>query len=504
MRYRTLATFFSKEELGLFLAAFRLPDFIFEVLVSGALTSAFIPIFIKYEKNEKELSENISSIINFIIVGLFILILIVLAFSGFLIPLISPNLNDEQLKQIISMSQILIISQLPLLVLGNILSGIAQANKIFIITAIAPILYNLGIIIGTLAFSNSFYLNGPITGVVIGAALFLIAQIPILFISSFRYHVFHFKLSVLKDFVRLFLPRFFNVITAQIDLTIDMTIALFLGTGSYTIFFFAQHLQFFPVAFIGMAFGQASLPYLSDLYRENKINEIKKIFIDSCLQLLFLSIPIAIFFIFARTPIIRLFFGGEKFDWEGTVLTAKTLSYFAISLPFHTIFYFIVRAFYATFDTKTPFIVNVVCIVINTVLSLLFVLVFKFPIWSLGLAFSIAIIINVILLAFLFYKKVNGFNMKRLIFHTFRLAVLALLAALPSYPLMKILDRLILDTTRTINIFFLLVIVGAFFTSLYLLLCWICNAEEIYILGKLLKKVKSFKKKSVEINTDTG
>jgi putative peptidoglycan lipid II flippase len=500
LRYRTLATYFSKEDLDIFLSAFRIPDFIFEVLVSGALTAAFIPLFIKYEKNKEELNNNISSIINFVMIGLFAFIIIFFFLADYIVPIITPGVSPANIKIITDLSKILLIGQLPILVMGYILSGIAQANKVFLITAIAPILYNLGIIMGTMMFSATLGIYGPVIGVIIGAFLFFISQVPIFFLSHFQYKFAVLKHKVLHEFTILFLPRIFAVITAQIDLTIDMSLSTLLGPGSYTIFYFAQHLQFFPVAFIGMAFGQASLPYLSDLFKEEKIDEMKKLFVDSCLQLLFLTIPIAIFFIFARTPIVRFFFGGEKFDWEGTVLTAKTMSYFALSLPLHTIFYFIVRAFYATFDTKTPFLINVLSILLNTILSLLFIFVLKLPVWSLAISFSIAISINVFILFGLFYKKVHGFNIGKLLIHTFKICMAAGISGLISYPLMKLFDLLILDTTRTINIFYLLAIIFPFFSLVYLFISWLINIEEIYILTNLIKKIRQIKRKSVEIN----
>lgn len=504
LRYRTLATFFSKEELDIFLSAFRLPDFIFEVLITGALTSAFIPIFVKYKKNNEELSKNISSIINFMVGGLLLFIIGAFFLSPLIIPFFTPGFSAEKIKLIINLSRILLLSQLPFLVLGNILSGMAQAHKIFIVTAIAPILYNLGIIIGTVIFTHSFWIYGPIIGVIIGAILFFLVQLPTLFIINFQFRFFAVQKKALIEFVKLFIPRVLSVMTTQIDLTIDLILATFLGSGSYTIFFFAQHLQLFPVSFIGMSFGQASLPYLSDLYKEGKLIEIKKIFVDSLLQIMFLTVPISFFFIFARTPIVRFFFGGVKFDWEGTVQTAITLSYFAFSLPFHAIFYFITRSFYALHDTKTPFLINIFSVGINSILSVLFIFVLRLPVWSLANSFSIAIICNVLLLLFFFYKKVQSFEGMRLVVHATKIYVASFISSACAYLLMKFFDELILDTTRTINVFFLLVVTFSVFALVYLFLSWLFNIEEIYILGRLSLKMQEMKKKIVEMYSDIG
>jgi putative peptidoglycan lipid II flippase len=504
IRFRTLATYFSKEELDLFFAAFRIPDFVFEILISGALTSAFIPLFIKYEKDKDELNRKVSSIINFIMVGLFIFVILAFIFADKFVPFLTPGFSKDKIDTIIILSRILLLSQLPFLVLGNILSGIAQANKTFIITAIAPILYNLGIILGTILFVNSLWIYAPIVGVIIGGFLFFIVQVPVAFVIGFKYRFFSFDKKTFKEFFTLFLPRVLTILTTQIDLTIDLILSSLLGAGSYTIFFFGQHLSLFPVSFIGMAFGQASLPYLSDLYKENKFQEIKKIFVNSLLQLLYIIVPISLFFIFARTPIVRLFYGGEKFDWEGTVLTALTLSYFAITIPLHTIFYFINRAFYATYDTKTPFLVNFFSVFINVIFSLLFVFVFKAPIWSLAISFSISITINVILLIAFFYRKIGGFDIVKLLLNTTKIYLISFISAFISYGLMKILDKLVLDTTRTINIAILLSSVGFFFLAIYLFLSWLLNVEEVYVLSQLMVKMGEMKRKISETFTDTG
>jgi len=331
LRYRILAGYFNKSQLDIFFASFRIPDLVFEILITGAFTSSFIPIFIRYQKNKKDLEENISSIFNLITIFLFFFILIIFFLLPFIIPLITPGFDSQKIEQIVLFSQMLLIGQLPFLVFGNFLTGIAQANKTFFITSIAPVIYNIVVIIITYFFANQFGLIAPIIGIIIGAFLFFLIQLPILINLRFDY-LFIIKIGQgVKDFFRIVIPRILTVIFTQIDATVDLSLATLLGVGSYTIFYFAQHLQLLPVSVIGIAFGQASLPYLSELYEAKKMDEFKKIIIDSILNLLFLTIPIMGFFIFARTPLVRLFFGGQKFDWDATVNTAITLSYFSLS-----------------------------------------------------------------------------------------------------------------------------------------------------------------------------
>lgn len=505
LRYRALTAFFSKEELDIFFVSFRLPDIVFEIFISGTLSSALIPIFIKYKKNKEELNDNISSIINFMIIGLFIFVLIIFIFADYIVPLITPGFSSKNINFIVTFSRILLVGQLPFFVFGYILSGMAQANKIFIITAIAPIFYNLTIILATFFLSQSLWIYGSIIGTVLGAMLFFAIQTPLVLIINFNYRFLTvMKKKVLAEFTKLFSPRILAVITNQIDQTVDLILSSFLGSGSYTVFFFAQRLQLLPVSFVGMAFGQASLPYLSDLYEEKKIVEIRKILVNSILQLFFLTIPISFFFIFARTPLVRLFFGGEKFDWEGTNLTAATLSYFALALPFHTIFYFLTRCFYATHDTKTPFFINFFSVLVNTLLSLFFIFIAKMPIWSLAFSFSISVSINIFFLLFFYYKKIGGFDIGYLVKECLKIYLASIIASSFTYPLMRLLDGLILNTSRTINVFFLIVIAFLCFFLLYLFMAWFLDIEEVYLLGKLLLKVKQIKKEIMEVYTEVG
>ena len=501
LRYRALSGLFSKEELDIFLASFRLPDLVFEILITGALTSTIIPFFIKYQSDREELSLNISSIINLILLLMVGLIAVLFISMDFIVPAITPGFNKEKIEAIILYSRLLLVGQLPFLIIGNFLTGIAQANRMFFLPAVGPILYNLTIILSALLFSSRFFLLAPILGVIIGAILFVMIQLPILSNSNFVYYFVLKKTSGMIEFFRVVVPRALTVIFAQIDATIDLILTSLLGAGSYTVFYFAQHLQLLPVSVIGMAFGQASLPYLTEVYQAKKIEEFKKIIVDSVLNLLFFTIPISSFFIFARTPLVRLFFGGQKFDWDATVATAITLSFFSLSLPFHTIYYFITRCFYAFMDTKTPFFISMTTIVINTILSIVFIVVFKLPVWFLAGSFSLAMILNVVFLFLVLSKKVNGMDFPLLGIESVKMILATIISSVIVYFLMKLMDGLVFNTAYTINVFFLLLTGSVIYFFLYLFLCWLLNVREFYLVGRLLLKAKEYKKKIVEFYT---
>jgi putative peptidoglycan lipid II flippase len=222
------------------------------------------------------------------------------------------------------------------------------------------------------------------------------------------------------------------------------------------------------------------------------------------LQLLYISIPLSLFFIFARTPIVRIIFGGRKFDWIGTNSTALTVSIFALSIPMHTIFYFITRSFYASHDTRTPFVINFMSVALNASLSYFFISYLKLGVWSLGLAFSIAVSINVIALITAFYFKIKGFDFTKLIVHTVKIYVTGFCASIAPYLLLKLMDDLLIDTARTINVLTLLTMTFLLFVLCYAFFSWLFNVEEIYMFRHIVRRFTSFKKQIEEVYSGTS
>jgi putative peptidoglycan lipid II flippase len=203
--------------------------------------------------------------------------------------------------------------------------------------------------------------------------------------------------------------------------------------------------------------------------------------------------------IVSRTPIVRLFYGGDKFDWNATVLTAKTLSYFALSLPLHSVYYFLTRCFYAFFDTKTPFYISLFTIITNAFLSWYFVVVMDYPVWSLAISFSIGMNINVIILFLMLNRKLKGFEWYIFTSELLKITAAVIVAGSVAFFSQRLLDGIIFDTTRTINVFFLLIVNGIIFVSVYLLTTWLVGVREMYLITRMLLKLKEYQRKVVEI-----
>ncbi len=493
VRYRVFNSFFSKEELEIFFAAFRVPDFVFELLITGALTTSFIPFFLKYRDDPQKQNLIISSVINLIGLTLIILSVVLFITMPYVVRITVLGFDEASLQQVVYLSRIFLIAQLPFLVLGNIATGISQAYKRFLIPSFAPVIYNIGIVIITVLLAPRYHIDGVAIGVIVGAICFFLIQIPQLFQLSFRYKLIITYLTEIKHFLKTITPRIFTVLAAQIEVTIDQTLSTLVSTGAYTIFYYAQHLQLLPVSIIGMAFGQASLPYLSEIYQKKQVGEFKKVVVDSLSNLLFITAPIMVFFVVARTPIVRLIYGGQRFDWAGTVSTAETMSYFALSIPLHSCYYFLTRCYYATMDTRTPFVVSIASITLNTVLSYIAVAVLKLPVWSLGVTFSIAITLQVTILLGLFHQKVLALELKALAKEVLKIVIASVLGVAVMYPTQRILDGLIFDTTRTINLVFLQLCTGSVLIISYLFSCWALNARGLYLISQAMMSINRMK-----------
>lgn len=501
IRYRVLTGIFTPAELDLFFASFRIPDLVFEVLITGALTTTFIPFFIKYKNDQEKQNIYISSFINIVLIIVIISIIILVFAMPWITPFLTPGFEADKIEQITWYSQMLLLGQLPFLVIGNFYTGIAQAKKSFIIPAIAPAVYNIAIIICTLLFFNQIDLMAPVVGVIVGAVLFLIVQMPILRITSFKYRFVLVRTKEMWQFFRMAVPRILTSIMAQIDATIDLTLTTLIGAGSYTTFYFAQHLQLLPIGLIGMAFGHASLPYLTELYQAKKIDAFRKIILESLLNLFYLTLPIMVFLIVARTPIVRLFYGGDMFDWNATVTTARTLSFFALSMPLHSEYYFLTRCYYAIFDSRTPFYISLGTIILNACLSMYFVLVLNLPVWSLAISFSIGMNLNVILLFLILVHRIKGFEWRVFIVELVKIGTAVTISGCIVFLSQRLLDGLVFDTSRTLNVFLLLLTNGVIFVSTYLAMTWLVAVKEMYLLTRMVLKLKEYKRKISEVST---
>lgn len=493
IRDRMLAQRFSPDELGVYLAAFRLPNLLFELLVMGALTSAFIPVYTKYITigKQEEAWRISNTVITISCILLAFIAIPILIWTKEVSHVIAPGFSDAQVVQMIGFTRFMVLAQVFPLLIGNFFTGILQSHNLFTIPAIAPVVYNIGIIISIIVFSTSMGLWAPVIGVGIGAILFMCIQIPSLIQLGYRNRI---ALDVgnqgVREIGKLMVPRTIGLAISQVDTTVDLILSTLLGARMVTVFNFAQHLQQLPIGLFGATVAQAAFPLLAQASAHEDKEKFAKTLYSALNQIVFFIMPVSVLFMVLRIPIVRLVFGASRFDWQATVLTGMTLSMFAISLSAQAVSQLLTRGFYALYDTKTPVIIGVITIAINTVSSVLFVQVYKLPVWSLGLSTTIASIINVVLLILYLRKRMGIETMTHMFYTPAKITIASLLTGIALYIPLKLFDQLVFDTTRTLGLLLLTSVASAIGLVVYLFLVWVLDVREVKTFINMISQIR--------------
>ncbi len=504
VRDRVLAgKFGAGNELDIYFAAFRIPDLIYNLIVLGALSAGFIPVFISLIKNKENYKKEnhsskkdnkeawflVSNIINILAVTLIGLSVVGFFLAPQLSSLIAPgfSVNDQQYTAILT--RIMFFSPL-LLGISGIFSGVLQSFKRFLVYSLAPIFYNLGIIFGAVFLVDIFGLKGLAWGVVLGAFLHLIIQVPAVRNLGFRHS---FKISfkeknTLKIF-KMMPPRTMSLAVSQLNLLVITILASTLASGSLAIFNLANNLQSFPVGIFGISFAIAAFPLLSESAKNKE--KLAKNFSQTFRQILFFIVPATVLIIILRAQIVRVVLGSGNFDWTDTVLTMNTLGFFALSLFAQATIPLLVRVFYAQEDSKTPFILGLFSIILNIFLS--WFLSNEMGVAGLALAFSIANIFNFFLLFIWIYVKNGSIKLSKIIIAVFKFSFSAILAG-GAAQATKYLVWPFINMSKFSGVFIQLISAGIIGCFVYILSCYLLKNKEIMNLINSFKKRLSFKK----------
>jgi len=501
VRDRLLAARFDPEILGVYFAAFRIPNLVFELLVMGTLTAAFIPVFTKFitEEKEDEAWQVSSTLIHMCTILMALFSIPLFLFTDTICQWIAPGFTSQQITQMSQFTRFMIVFQVFPLLIGNFFTGILQSYNLFFAPAAAPVIYNIGIIVAILTLTPTLGIWAPIIGVGIGACLFICIQIPSLIAIGYKHKpVFNLSHKGVREVGRLMLPRTIGLAVSQIDTTVDLVLSTLLGARMVTIFQFAQHLQMLPIGLFGTSVAQAAFPILSQASARGDKELFKKTIISGVNQMLFFILPLSVFFIVFRIPIVRLVFGASRFDWSATVLTGMTLSAFSISLFAQSISPLLTRAFFALYDSMTPVFIGVVTIFINTALSIFFVSYMHYPVWALGLSTSISSIINTVLLYLFLFRKLPSFHIQDLGWSPFKMTVAALIMGVSLYIPLKLFDQLVFDTTRITGLLLLTGVSGCIGLMCYLFFVWVFGVSELKSFLDILDKVRKPKQVVLE------
>jgi putative peptidoglycan lipid II flippase len=375
------ASFGAGQTLDLYYAAFRIPDFIFITVGSMVSVSVLIPFLMdKIKDGPEEGRRFIGNIFTFF----FLLIVIFCGIAFFIIPLLSkllfPGFAGDDLAKVVMLSRVLLLSPI-LLGLSNIFGTLTQAYKRFFAYSLSPILYNLGIIVGVLFLYPRFGIIGLAYGVIFGAFMHFAIQLPFVFESGLTPKIhWKFDLKEIKKVLFVSVPRTFTLGSDNISVIFLLSFASLMATGSIAIFNFSYNLQSVLLSVIGVSYSLAAFPILIKYFIDGETKKFAEQTIVSAKHIIFWSIPCAVLFIVLRAQIVRVILGAGRFNWDQTRLTAAALAIFVASVVFQNITLLFVRAYYATGNTKKPFIAKFINAATTVIFGYLFMVIYvKFP-----------------------------------------------------------------------------------------------------------------------------
>ncbi|MEX0870061.1 MAG: murein biosynthesis integral membrane protein MurJ [Candidatus Spechtbacterales bacterium] len=428
------------QDLDIYFAAFRVPDLVYNVIIGGAISAAFMPVFISFfTKDESEAWHVAKSFFYIALLGLIVTCAIMFALMPLIMHLVVPGFDADTRSAAASLSRIMLLSPL-FLGLSAVFSGILHSFRKFFVYSLAPIFYNIGIIIGAVWFVEYVGLEGLAWGVALGAMMHMAIQAPVSFHSGFKlFPVRNLYHPAIKRIVKLMIPRTIGLAAYQVNLWVITAIASFIGFGALSVFTFANNLHYLPIGIIGTSFATAVFPALSQLFSEDKYKKYLFELSSALRSVLFLVFPISILILVLRIYIVRVVLGFGQFDWEATRLTAAALGAFSIGIFAYALAPIVSRAFFARENTVTPVIASVIGFFVNILLSvfLIFILfpkngVFEFlavllkvddiegaAVIGLPLAFSIGGIVTLGLLLRSFFKDKNNKAISKEIYSAF-------------------------------------------------------------------------------------
>lgn len=474
-------------------AAFLLPDLLYFMVAGGALSSAFIPVFTDYltTNREKDAWEVYSSVLNVMGLAIGALVLLAFVFARQIIPFFAPaDFTSSQLDTTAGLTRILLPAQFCFF-MGGLTMGTLYARNRFLIPALGPIIYNVGIISGAVWLADRFDIYGLAWGALAGA--FLGNFVLQLWYSARLGIQYRLRINVRHPGVRkvfmLMLPVLLGLSLPQIDVMINKWFARFLAEGSMSALNYANRLMQVPLGVFGQAAGIAALPALSALVARKDWAEYKETLSFGVRSVFFATIPSAALMMVLASPIIRLILQAGEFTDADTHYAAIALVYYSIGVFAWGGQAIVARGFYALQDTVTP-------VVIGSVMTLVFVplnwlLMKQLGHGGLALATSIMAILHLLALSQVLSMRVGGLGARRIIVSTLRITVASAFSAASAWGV-ALLARQWEFSHGTLGVkmsaaveLLPALLAGAF---VYLLFCRLLRVEEARAFAQMLRR----------------
>ena len=386
--------FGASPELDAYNVAFRVPDLIFQVLAGATLGSAFIPVFARVARRDGDdpAWKLASTVLNLVTAATAVLCVVAFAFAPLLVPLLAPGLGEdvgrhaELTDKAVKLTRLMLLSALLFSVSGMV-TGILNGRQRFFLPALAPMLYNVAIIFGAVFLSGPWGVEGLAAGVVIGAGLHLVVQIPGLVRERMRYRFsFDWRDSSAREVARLMGPRVVGLAAAQVNFLVTIYFGSKVGSSTISNLNYAWLLAGLPLALFGMALSTAVFPRLAGHAADEDMASLTETISRVLRVIMFLTIPAALGLALLRSPATVLLLQRGEFTSADAAITAAALGFYCLGIVPQAGIEIHSRGFYALGDTRTPVILAVLTVALNFILSALLWEEYEYR----GLAFAVA------------------------------------------------------------------------------------------------------------------
>lgn len=418
--------------LDAYRAAFSIPDLIFTLVIGGALGSAFIPTFTAYlaRRQEDEAWRVASAVFNLALLGLTAAAGMVFLLAPWLVPLIVPGFVNDPVSLALTTDLVRIMLLSPILGgLSGIVMSVLNSYQRFLLPALAPVLYNLGIIGGALWLAPVMGVRGLAVGVAAGAALHLLIQLPGLVALKPAYRpILGLHNPGVREVGRLMLPRVLGLAATQLNYVVNTILASLLRAGSLAALTFAWQLTTLPWGIIAMAISTVSFPALAAAAARDEMGSLKATLSTALRTILYLTIPAGVGLFVLREPLVALLFQRGQFDAASTQTVAFALAFYAPGLFALAVTEILTRAYYALHDTRTPVLIAVATVAANVALSLAFIGPLAHG--GLALAATLANSAEAVVLVVLLRRRLAGLDDYRVVTSAARAILAALIMGL--------------------------------------------------------------------------
>ena len=396
-----------------FVIAFRIPNLFRDLVGEGASNAAIVPVLSEYrlKHSSKEFWELVNILLNILLVILSAITILGIFFSPLIVRLIAPGFigSADKLQATINLNRI-IFPYILLIGLAVYAMAVLNSLKSFAVSAFAPCLLNIAIIVCALLFGEGT--AGLASGVLLGGILQLAVQVPLLYKKGLRFKfILCFKHPAVVQIKKLMLPRLASTGIYQLNNFVDTIFGSFVavvGDGGVAVLYFAYRLIQFPIGIFSNAIAQAILPTFSTQVLEENQENLKKTLSWGLRIVFFVMLPISALFMVLAGPLVSTLFGGGKFDFNSACLTSNALFFYSIGLTAYGASKILQSCFFALKDTVTPTKIAGLALLMNVVLNALFM--FPLKIGGLALATSISGIISFLFLFFILSKRLSGFK----------------------------------------------------------------------------------------------